>query len=174
MFNFSPFPNLTSERLTLRKLRLEDENEVFFLRSDNRVLKFIDIPIAKSLEDARTYIRMINKGIDENEWVLWGITLKEAESKIIGTICLWNISKEKNKGEIGYLLHPDFQRKGYMQEATVKVIDFGFNTMNLDVIDADLHSKNDKSLKLLKRNNFAFERESGNMVIYSLAKSVVK
>lgn len=174
MFNFTPFPNLTSERLTLRKLRLEDENEVFFLRSDNRVLKFIDIPIAKSLEDARTYIRMINKGIDENEWVLWGITLKEAESKIIGTICLWNISKEKNKGEIGYLLHPDFQRKGYMQEATVKVIDFGFNTMNLDVIDADLHSKNDKSLKLLKRNNFAFERESGNMVIYSLAKSVVK
>ena len=121
MIKFTPFPNLETDRLALRQLKQEDENEIYFMRSDKGVLEFIDIPFAKNLDDARVYIDMINGGIAKDEWIFWGITLKEDFSKIIGTICLWNISKEVNKAEIGYILHPNFQGKGMMQEATEKV-----------------------------------------------------
>jgi len=173
MFQFIPFPTLASERLKLRMLRLDDENEILFMRSDEGILEFIDIPVAKNLEDARAYIEMINKGVGDNEWIFWGITLKDNIEKLIGTICLWNLSIEQNKGEIGYILHPDFQGKGMMQEAAEKVIEYGFNTMELDVIGANLHSENKKSLKLLKRNHFTIERKLEDMVIYSLAKKEV-
>jgi RimJ/RimL family protein N-acetyltransferase len=171
MIKFTPFPNISTNRLTLRQLKIEDENEIFFMRSDEGMLEFIDIPKAKNLEDVRAYIQMINKGIEENKWVFWGIALNENIDKLIGTICLWNISIEENKAEIGYVLHPDFQGKGIMQESSEKVIEYGFKTMNLNLIDAHLHSKNKKSLKLLERNHFVFEKEEKDMVVYALAKS---
>ena len=143
------------------------------MRSDEGMLEFIDIPKAETLEDARDYIRMINRLIAANESILWGITLQENAQKIIGTICFWNISIEQNKAEIGYMLHPDFQGKGMMQEAVEKVIDYGFNTLRFNTIEADIHPKNIKSIKLLERNNFTFERDSEDMVIYSLAKNEV-
>lgn len=73
--------------MTLRQLNREDEKEIFVHRSDERILKYIDIPKAETIEDARNFIEKINKGIDENEWVYWEITFKN-DSQLIGTICL--------------------------------------------------------------------------------------
>ena len=78
-------------------MRVEDEEQIFFLRSDTRMLEFIDIPVAQSLDDARAYIRKINKGIDENEWIMWAIALKEHDQKLIGTICFGTSQKKKTK-----------------------------------------------------------------------------
>ena len=85
--NFTPFPKLATKRLTLRQLNMEDEKGIFVHRSDERILKYIDIPKAETIEDARNFIEKINKGIDENEWVYWEITFKN-DSQLIGTICL--------------------------------------------------------------------------------------
>jgi ribosomal-protein-alanine N-acetyltransferase len=85
--NFTPFPKLATKHLTLRQLNMEDEKEIFVHRSDERILKYIDIPKAETIEDARNFIEKINKGIDENEWVYWEITFKN-DSQLIGTICL--------------------------------------------------------------------------------------
>jgi ribosomal-protein-alanine N-acetyltransferase len=63
------------------------KKEIFVHRSDERILKYIDIPKAETIEDARNFIEKINKGIDENEWVYWEITFKN-DSQLIGTICL--------------------------------------------------------------------------------------
>ena len=39
--NFTPFPELKTERLLLRKLKASDANEMFFLRSDENVLRYL-------------------------------------------------------------------------------------------------------------------------------------
>lgn len=39
--NFTPFPELKTERLLLRKLTGNDANKIFFLRSDENVLRFL-------------------------------------------------------------------------------------------------------------------------------------
>ena len=51
-----PFPNIATERLSLRQLKIEDENEIFVLRSDERILKYLDLPIAKTIDDASNFI----------------------------------------------------------------------------------------------------------------------
>ncbi len=165
-----PFPNIITERLSLRQLKIEDENEIFVLRSDERVLKYLDIPIAKTIDDARNFIEKINNGIINNEWIYWGITLKN-KTKLIGTICIWNISKDGLTADIGYVLHPDFQGRGIMREALIKVINYGFEIMKLKSIDADVDPNNFKSIKLLEKNGFLYNRISDNGVIYSVVKN---
>lgn len=165
-----PFPNIITERLSLRQLKIEDENEIFVLRSDERVLKYLDIPIAKTIDDARNFIEKINNGIINNEWIYFGITLKN-KTKLIGTICIWNISKDGLTADIGYVLHPDFQGRGIMREALIKVINYGFEIMKLKSIDADVDPNNFKSIKLLEKNGFLYNRISDNGVIYSVVKN---
>ena len=177
--NFTPFPALQTERLFLRKLSHGDDKEIYTLRSDEKVNKYIDRPRAVSSEDALNFINKTNLAIENNECVDWAITFKN-ESKIIGTICLWNIDKEKNKAEVGYELLPDFQGKGIASEAFSAVVNFGFSVMKLQSIEAYTHKENQSSIKLLEKFNFKRDPEAEakidrtvdpNNVIYSLPKN---
>ena len=61
--NSIPFPLLTTDRLILRQLTLEDDNEIFLLRSDSEVNKYLDRPISKTVDDARQFTNKINDSI---------------------------------------------------------------------------------------------------------------
>ena len=100
-----------------------------------------------------------------SECFYWAINLKNS-SKLIGTICIWNIEPEKNKAEIGYVLHPGEQGKGFMQEAVAAVIQYGFQQIKLQCLDAELHPDNKRSILLLERNGFTFAAESEDSVVY--------
>jgi [ribosomal protein S5]-alanine N-acetyltransferase len=154
--NFNPFPLITTERLLLRKVEKSDVNEIFFLRSDERVMRYLDKPPAKSLEEAGEFIKKITELEANNESVTWAITVK-GDVKLIGTICCWNIQKEHHRAEAGYVLHPDYWGKGIMQEAFTKVLNYGFKVMDLHSIEANVNPDNKASIKLLERNNFARE-----------------
>ena len=176
--NFSPFPNLNTERLHLRQLKKEDANEIFILRSDESVNEFINRQKAKTIEDALQHIDKINTGINNNENIQWAITLKD-NPVLIGTISLWNIVKENDCAEIGYELLPQFQGKGIMQEALSRVLAYGFENLKFKIIEAWLNADNLRSIKLLEKNNFRrdFDAENkidkienANMIIYSLKK----
>ena len=64
--NFTPFPNLKTERLNLRRVVKEDVNEIFALRSDKETMKYIPRPLVKTEEDALAHIAMINEKIENN------------------------------------------------------------------------------------------------------------
>jgi ribosomal-protein-alanine N-acetyltransferase len=155
--NFNPFPELETERLLLRRLLMKDVEEIFFLRSDETVLRFIDREPAKTLKEAEEYIERINNGIDENEFVLWAITLKENPSRLIGTICFWQLQKEHFRAETGYVLHPDFWRKGIMTEALMKIIEYGFDVIQLHSIEARISPGNKASAAVLEKTGFIQE-----------------
>lgn len=86
--NFSPFPVLNTPRLVLRQVRPEDVHEIFFLRSDDRILKFLSKAPAKSTEEVSLFIQKLHELENMNDGITWGIQLKE-DKKLIGTICYW-------------------------------------------------------------------------------------
>lgn len=154
--NFHPFPALTTQRLVLRKMSDNDANEMFFLRSDAQVMKYIDRSPAQSVDEALAFIRMINSALDNNEYINWAISLKD-DSKLIGNICFWRIQKEHYRAEIGYVLHPAYQGKGIMHEAITAVLDYGFKVMGLHSVEANVNPENIASIKLLEKNGFIRE-----------------
>ena len=169
--SFTPFPDLATERLTLRQLNIEDENEIFSLRSDERVNEFLDRKRPEQLKMRENLIKILMEEIARNKWIYWAITLI-GKSTLIGTICLWKISNDRSKAEIGFELLPGYQEKGIMQEALSGIIEFGFENMKLLTLEGDVTPNNLKSIRLLKRIGFIYDRKLKESVIYSLTKNI--
>jgi ribosomal-protein-alanine N-acetyltransferase len=154
--NFTPFPQLVTDHLTLRQISHDDVNDIFSLRSDKRVMQFIDRPLAKTTDEAAQLIQKIIDSFNTNEGITWGIAMKN-DPGLIGTIGFWRIVKEHFRAEIGYLLHPGYQGKGIMTEAMGPVLEYGFKNMQLHSVEANVNPANAASIKLLERNNFIRE-----------------
>lgn len=67
---------------------------------------------------------------------------------------MWHFSEDRKVAEVGYDLHPGYQKKGIMSEALNRVMEFGFNELKLTKIEAFTHKDNESSKRLLTRNNF--------------------
>lgn len=177
MFNtrFTPFPVLTTERLTLRQLVIADEQEIFALRADGEINKYLDRPVSDTIDDARNFINKVNENINKNDSLYWAITLSD-KNILVGTICLFGFPEENNKCEIGYELLTNFQGQGIMKEAVQKVTDYAFNTVQVQKIEAFIHRDNQNSIRLLEKLSFSNSIEPEKMdpvlVCYHLTNSI--
>lgn len=155
--NFDPFPELHTARLLLRKMNETDAEQFFKLRSNEKVMKHIGKKPMTSLTEALDFIKMINDLLDNNSGITWAMTLKEEPGKLIGTIGLWRLIKEHFRAEIGYMLLPEFWRKGITKEAILKVLDFGFNELKLHSVEGKITPLNIASAKVLESTGFVRE-----------------
>jgi ribosomal-protein-alanine N-acetyltransferase len=156
IINNNPFPLLTTERLILRRLDMDDAETLFQLRTNKEVNKYLDRPLPASVEEVKAYIKMIDGLLADSKGVYWVICLK-TDNKLIGAICMWNFKPEKDMTELGYELRSEFQGRGLMQEAIEKIIAYGFNDMRLKTITALPSPENERSVALLKRNGFRLD-----------------
>lgn len=161
------FPVLETERLALRQLRLEDAADIYDYFSMDEVTMFYDLDSFTELKQAEDLIVYWNNRFNNIEAIRWGITLK-SEDRIIGTCGFHNWAKKHYKAEIGYELSPNHWNKGYMTEVLEAVINFGFEELELNRIQALIHRDNVNSRKLLEKSNF---REEGLLSEYYYKKN---
>lgn len=148
MINFNPFPTITTKNLLLRRMTQDDKHDIFEMRKDPRMHEYTDTKRDENIDDTTAYIDKMLRGVDENKWIIWAIEHK-ASKKVIGSISIWNIDKNQETAELGYGIVPDYQGKGLMKEALLSVINYGFNTMRLKLLDAYTEEENISSIKIL-------------------------
>ena len=169
---FSAFPILVTERLTLRQPLESDAPDIFLLRSDKVVNQYLNRKPTETLEEAISFIGKVNVNFEKNESFYWAIT-ETNNDKLIGTICLFDLSDELNKCEIGYELLPGNQGQGIMCEALQAIIQFTFETLELDTIDAFTHKDNKSSTKLLLKFGFEeteyVDENHPNLILFRLS-----
>ncbi|MCK9470848.1 MAG: GNAT family N-acetyltransferase [Bacilli bacterium] len=163
--NFAAFPCLETSRLVLRKMSFKDATDLFEIRSNPEMIDYSDSKLDEFLEDTIKFIEIINRGIEKNKWINWGIIHKE-NNKLIGTINIWNFDMEEKKAEIGYGLNPKYQGKGLMSEALKEVINFGFKEIGLDSIEVWTEKRNERSIKLIEKHGFNYLKEVREMGYY--------
>jgi ribosomal-protein-alanine N-acetyltransferase len=170
--SFTPFPILKTKRLTLRQLSTEDVQDIFTLRTDTEINKYLDRQASRTIEDAINFINKINDTIKKNDSIYWAITLTNSK-KFVGTICLFDFSKN-NSCEIGYELITKFQGQGIMKEAVEIVIDYAFQTLKFKKILAFTHYDNQNSTNLLLKFDFVksleTDKENPTLNIFTLAQ----
>lgn len=155
--NFNPFPVIETDRLLMRSIHVDDIEEIFILRSDPLINRNSLRPLITEKAEAFEWIKKIEDMVNQNEGISWVICEKEIPEKVIGHIGIWRLMKEHYRGEIGYLIHTDFQGKGMMTEALKAAIDYGFNQLKLHSIEAQVSPKNQPSQNILERNGFVKE-----------------
>ena len=155
-FNFTPFPILENSRIRLRRITDNDANEVFEIRSNPENMKFIPRPLHQNVDDSLAMMKMMNDKIDENTDINWAVTLK-GNDNLIGIVGLYRAQPENYRSEIGYILSPEFKGKGLTTEIVDLILDYGFNTLNFNSLEAIIDPKNIASEKVLLKNNFVKE-----------------
>ncbi|MFX0117299.1 MAG: GNAT family N-acetyltransferase [Candidatus Hodarchaeota archaeon] len=147
-------PSFETQRLLIRPLTREHVGFLFDHYSQPEVSRFALISF-DSLEDAYDFYEgWCNPG-DSTRFRLI-IVLKETH-ELIGTICYVNWSRNNRSAEIGYSLSPDYWGRGYMVEALQPLIQFGFEGMNLNRLEATTNIENNQSQRLLQRLGFKKE-----------------
>ncbi|MBC7774533.1 MAG: GNAT family N-acetyltransferase [Phycisphaerae bacterium] len=82
----------------------------------------------------------------------------KASNAIIGRCGLHNWNAEHRRAEIGYVMEDErYKRKGLMTEALEAIIEYGFNKMNLNRMEALVGTENVPSLRLMEKFNFIKE-----------------
>ena len=161
---------ISTDKLILKPVELSDLQNMYNLRINPQVAKYIERDINKNLEDIRQFIELVKK----NNFYFTIRTLERNE--FIGTITLWNIDRSINYAEIGYELLPDFQGKGLMSEAVKAMLDYAFNKASFEIIEAHTHRENTASRRLLERVGFKLlpdkiDGDNLDIVVYGINKT---
>ncbi len=146
---FDIFPILQTKRLFLRAINSLDVEGIFEVFSDPDVAKYDWFNPIKSYDDAIKIISRYKGEFEEKEEITWGIMLKES-NKLIGTCCLGNFVKDARRCKLGYDIMKSEWNKGYATEAIKAIVDFAFNTMDLNRIEAFITPGNDSSINDLE------------------------
>jgi ribosomal-protein-alanine N-acetyltransferase len=134
---------IRTERLLLRRARLDDVDAFHAIMRDPRAMRYWSTPPHASLEETRAWVTsMIDAPAESDDYVI------ELEGAAIGKAGCWRVP------EIGYILHPDHWGKGYAREAMAAVVAQLFATREFDRIIADVDPRNTPSIGLLLRLGF--------------------
>jgi ribosomal-protein-alanine N-acetyltransferase len=153
----SQFPILETKRFVLRQIKQDDAKEIFQYFSKDEVTKFYDLESFTNIEQAEELIHKWNQRFENNQGIRWGITLR-SEGSVIGTCGFHGWAKNHCKIGIGYELTPEYWQQGIMTEVIPKIIEFGFNNLGLNRIEAFVEPENIGSRKVLEKVGF---REEG-------------
>jgi len=167
---------LETERLQLKEINESHVEDILRIRSNEVINQFVQRNSPKNNYDALQFILTIKEKTKNSETFYWGISLKD-QPNLIGTICLWKFTEDRKQAEVGYELLPEYHRKGMMSEALAAVVDFGFNTLQLQEIVAMTNKFNENSKGLLVKHQFILEegREDEGFpdnLVFSLNKNV--
>lgn len=144
----SSIPVLKTSRLILRAPRLEDANPVAALANDRRIAEnTARIPHPYKLADAKQWLAQGNKRDGD---ALFMITLPNGT--IIGA-CGVSVLDDPLP-ELGYWLGTDFWGKGYATEAVRAVIDYAFEELMHDGLQAGARVTNPASRRVLEKCGF--------------------
>ncbi|MCR8656232.1 GNAT family N-acetyltransferase [Paenibacillus endoradicis] len=152
----SIFPILETDRLVLRQLNQEDSQVLFEYFSLGEVIKYYDLDSFNEIKQAEQLIHNWNQRYENNQGIRWGITLK-SENRLIGTCGFHNWMKEHYKAEIGYELNPKYWCNGIMTEAINEILEYGFEELELNRIEAFIDPENISSRKLLEKTGLKEE-----------------
>ncbi|MFA6596924.1 MAG: GNAT family N-acetyltransferase [Ignavibacteriaceae bacterium] len=180
---FTVFPELESERLLFRKILLSDAKDLYLIRSNDEVMRFMDTKKMESSDDAEKMIRSVEESFNNGTGINWGI-IEKYSNNFIGYFGFWRIMYEHCRAEIGYALDMNYWNKGYMAETLKAMITFGFTNMNLHSLEANVNPGNNNSIKLLEktgfkkeayfRENFLFNNTFYDSIIFSLLEKDVR
>lgn len=149
-------PELHTERLHLRKMKVSDSSSLFKIWSDPEVTKFMNINCFTDENQAKDMIKLLDELSQDNKAIRFSIIEIES-NEIIGSCGYNSIDFENAKAEIGYDIARAFWGRGYASEAICSLLDYAFSSLKLNRIEAKVELENVNSVKVLQKLNFTFE-----------------
>ena len=157
------FPTLSTDRLILRKMDIDDVPALLKYANHKAVAdNIINMPYPMREPDAVFRIGNVMRGFKSGSKYVFSLVLKE-RSELIGEIAL-HITRPNQDGEIAYWVGEPFWNNGYTTEAIGRILDFGFEQLSLHTIMASCYLDNIASQRVLIKNGFSSFNTTGRIL----------
>ena len=147
---------LDAERVVLRPLAPGDADALFAMRSDPEVQRYGSHPPWTDRQLAVAYIERNVRAMADGTHAQFAIERRE-DRAVVGTCTLFELNAQSRRADCGYVLLPAEWGKGYATEAMARLLDWGFDTLALHRVEADIDPRNTASARVLERLGFARE-----------------
>ena len=165
---------IETKRLLLRELFPSDDQKMFELDSNPEVHRYLGKNPVTDVEEVRIAIANIRQQYIDNGVGRWAVILKETNEFIgwSGLKLEKNVNGHEQFYDLGYRFIQEYWGKGYATESAKAFLDYGFNRLNLETINAWADSGNKGSRNVLEKLGFiyvnAFEYEGEEEVWYEI------
>ena len=143
---------IETDRLVLRPFCAEDAADVFEYLKEPMVNCFACMKV-HSMEEAQ---KAVMERVEDAEYT-FAIVLKENGPEPIGSIAVVGIHKKVDGAAMGYCMSRAHWGKGVMTEALTAVIDFFFDEVGFNRIDADHAVDNPASGRVMEKSGMRYE-----------------
>lgn len=147
---FSHIPQLETEHLILREMRVSDAADMFDYARRAEVTRYLLWRPHTDMGYTRRYLEYLAGRYRIGAHYEWAV-VDRASGRMIGTCGFARIDCANNVGELGYVLHPDFQGCGLAAEAGTAVLRFGFRVLGLHRIEARYMVENTRSRRVMEK-----------------------
>ena len=156
--------SLQTDRLLLRKYHGDDSSDIACLLKDKEVAATtMMLPYPCTEERSNELLQKYLKEDEEDKTWRWAITIQPT-GDFIGGIKLAPNSAF-NSAELGFWIGKRFWKQGYAFEAASTMVEFAFDKLHINRLEAHAMTENSGSLKLLKRLGFSQEGIHPELVV---------
>ena len=151
---------LETNRLILRPLELSDAENLFELNKNPNVHKYLWQKPEEVIDESIKVIEYVQRQYASNNIGRYATILKET-GEFIGWTGIKFVNDHIENGntnfyDYGYRLDEKFWNKGFATEASVFWLDYGFNQMKIDKMNAYTHAENGASNHILQKVGMKF------------------
>lgn len=155
------FPvSLLGPRITLREWQEDDAPAVYSYASQPIVTKFLPWETHADLDDTREYLESVMAAAREDPRSTYDFAVvfrADGEERLLGGGRISIRDTTHRRGDIGYVVHPDWWSRGIGTELATLLVDFGFTTLGLHRIEATAEPLNVASQKILTKVGMTYE-----------------
>lgn len=147
-------PKLETKRLVLRKISLNDIDDIFEYAVSPLVGPNAGWKPHTSKDETLEFIKYALKKREYGQPGIYSIVHKE-DNKMIGTIEVHSF--KEYKAEIGFVLSPDYWNMGIMTEAAKAIIIYAFEILKISRLSYGYFIANGRSKRVSEKLEFTFE-----------------
>ena len=149
-------PTLETPRLILRKLRLDDAEDMFEYAQDRDLaINGLWLPYT-TLQESIDDLTEAMADYAEGRLMDWAVEHRD-NGKMIGRLGLHKYRRVDGSADLGYALNRAYWGQGYGTEAARRVLQFGFEEMGLYRISASVLPDNHASVHVLTKLGMRME-----------------
>jgi len=153
---FKGIPILETENYILRGVTGQDVPALFTFLSDKETMKFITPHPIKTEAEVSDAVQDSLENFQEQKEIPWVIIDKKTD-RLIGQFRFHKLHLWHKKTDMNVVISKKHQSTGVMTELMEKVLEFGFEILDLNRIVGDIFAGNARSKKLLE--NYGFHKD---------------
>jgi RimJ/RimL family protein N-acetyltransferase len=151
-----PTPTLHTARLRLRPFADADADALFALHSSAHVLRSWDSPPWRERARAERFIAACRRMADEGTGARLAMN-RASDGAFIGWCSLTGWNPDYRSARLGYCLDDAAWGRGYATEAAHAVLQWAFDTLDLNRVQAEADTRNVASARVLEKLGFVRE-----------------